>query len=72
MRALLCSCKDRLTASNNEALLRVVLDHLNDYHPAVRVDEEQLREAIAVHSYEVTEVVVVGAKPDEEFGIDPY
>ena len=72
VRALLCSCKDRLTASDNEALFRVVLDHLSDYHPTVRLDEEELREAIAVHSYELTEVVVVGARPDEEFGIDPY
>jgi hypothetical protein len=56
MRALLSSCKNRLTASDNEALFRVVLDHLSDYHPAVRVDEVQLREAIAIHSYEVTDV----------------
>jgi hypothetical protein len=72
MRALLCSCKDRLRASDNEALFRVVLDHLSDYHPAVRIDEEELGEAIAVHSYELTELVVVGAEPDKEFGIDPY
>jgi hypothetical protein len=72
MRALLCSCKHRLTASDNEALFRVVLDHLSDYHPVMTLGEEQIREAVATHCYEFNEVVGVGANPEEEFGIDPY
>jgi len=72
MRALLCSCKHRLTASDNEALCEVVLDHLSDHHSVMTLGEEQIREAVAAHSYEFNEVVGVGANPGEEFGIDPY
>jgi predicted small metal-binding protein len=72
MRALLCSCKHRPTASNDEELLRAVLDHLKEYHPVVTLGKEQIREVVAAHSYEFNEVVVVGADPEEEFGIDPY
>jgi predicted small metal-binding protein len=73
MRALMCcSCKHRLAASDNEELLRTVLDHLSEHHPVVSFSEEQIRELVAAHSYEYNEVVLVGANPEEEFGIDPY
>jgi len=72
MRALLCGCKLRLTASNDEELFGAVLNHLNVHHPASTLTEEQIREVVAAHSYEFNEVVLVGADPQEEFGIDPY
>jgi hypothetical protein len=72
MRALLCSCKHRLTASNDEELFRALLDHLNEYLPIMTLGEEQIREVVAARSYEFNEVVVVGTNPEEEFGIDPY
>jgi hypothetical protein len=72
MRALLCSCKHRLTASNNEELFGAVLNHLDECHPAMTLTQEQIREVVAAHSYEFNEVVLVGADPQEEFGIDPY
>jgi predicted small metal-binding protein len=72
MRALLCSCKHRLTASNNEELFEALLNHLDEYHPVMRLGEDRVREVVAAHSYEFNEVVVVGANPEEEFGIDPY
>ncbi len=72
MRAMLCSCKHRLTASNDEELLEAVLDHLDEYHPVMTLTDDQIREVVAVHSYEFSEAAVVGANPDEEFGIDPY
>jgi predicted small metal-binding protein len=72
MRALLCSCKHRLTASNDEELFRAVLNHLGESHPAMTLSEDQVREVVAAHSYEYNEVVLVGANPEEEFGIDPY
>jgi predicted small metal-binding protein len=72
MRALLCSCKHRLTASNNEELFRAVVNHLDEYHPVMTPSEDRIREVVAAHSYEYNEVVLVGADPEEEFGIDPY
>ncbi len=72
MRAMLCSCKHRLTASNDEELFEAVLDHLDEYHPVMMLTDDQIREVVAVHSYEFNEAAVVGANPDEEFGIDPY
>jgi predicted small metal-binding protein len=72
MRALLCGCKHRLTASNDEELFGAVLNHLDEYHPVMTLGEDQVKEVVAVHSCEFNEVVVVGANPEEEFGIDPF
>jgi predicted small metal-binding protein len=72
MRAMLCSCKTRLVASNNEELVVAVLDHLSDYHPVVTLSADRIKERVDTHSYEFEEVMVVGANPEKEFGIDPY
>jgi len=72
MRAMLCSCKNRLVASDNEELLGAVLDHLSEYHPVVTLSADRIKEMVDTRSYEFNEVVVVGANPEEEFGIDPY
>ncbi len=72
MRAMLCSCKNRLVASDNKELFGAVLDHLSDYHPVVTLSTERIREMVLTHSYEFNELVGVGADPEEEFGIDPY
>jgi predicted small metal-binding protein len=72
MRALLCSCKHRLAASDNEELLKALVDHLSEHHPVMTFSEEQIRELVAARSYKYNEVVVVGANPEEEFGFEPY
>ena len=72
MRAMLCSCKDRLVASDNEKLFGVVLDHLRYYHPVVTLGTDRIRGLVGARSYEFNEVVGVGANPEEEFGIDPF
>jgi predicted small metal-binding protein len=72
MRALFCSCKHRLTASNDEELFRAVVNHLDECHPVTTLSEDRIREVVAAHSYEYNEVILVGADPEEEFGIDPY
>ena len=72
MRALLCSCQQRLTASDEEGLFRRVLEHFDAHHPAMTLSEAQIREVVAARSYEFEEMAVVGANPEEEFGIDPY
>lgn len=72
MRALLCGCQQRLTASDEEGLFGRVLEHLEEHHPVVTLSEAQVRKVIAAHSYEFEEMAVVGADAEEEFGIDPY
>ncbi len=72
MRALLCGCQQRLTASDEEGLFGRVLEHLDEYHPVMTLSEAQVREVVAARSYEFEEMAVVGADVEEEFGIDPY
>jgi predicted small metal-binding protein len=72
MRALLCGCQQRLAASDEEALFERVLEHLRERHPMVTLSEAQIREVVAARSYGFEEMAVVGADPEEEFGIDPY
>ena len=72
MRALLCSCKQRLTASDEEGLFKRVLEHLDAHHPAMTFSEAQIRELVAAHCYEFEEMGVLGADAEEEFGVDPY
>ncbi len=72
MRAMLCSCKNRLVATDDEELFGAVLDHLRDYHPVVTLGADRIREMVGARSYEFNELVGVGANPEEEFGIDPY
>ena len=72
MRALLCGCNQRLAASDEEELFGRVLDHLEERHPVVTLSEAQIGEVVAARSYGFEEMAVVGADPEEEFGIDPY
>ena len=72
MRALLCSCQQRLTASDEEGLFRRVLEHLDAHHPAMTLSEAQIREVVATRSYQFEEIGAVGADAEEEFGVDPY
>ena len=72
MRALLCGCQQRLAASDEEALFGRVLEHLKERHPMVTLKESEIREVVAARSYEFEEMALVGADPEEEFGIDPY
>jgi len=71
MRALLCGCQQRLAASDEEGLFRRLLEHLEE-HPVVTLGEAEIREVVAARSYEFEEMAVVGADPEEKFGIDPY
>lgn len=71
MRALLCGCRQRLAASDEEGLFRRVLEHLEERHPMVTLGEAQIREMVAACPYGFEEVAVAGADAEEEFGIDP-
>ena len=78
MRALLCSslcnCYRRLKAADDEELVGEILDHLRRNHPAVPLDEAQVREIVSARAYELKYVAVYedGDGPDEEFGPEYY
>lgn len=73
MRALLyCGC--HLEATDEEKLVREVLDHMRREHSAGSLEEVEAREFVAAHSYRYERVKVYsdGTGPDEEFGPEPY
>jgi hypothetical protein len=74
VRALLCRCRCRLEADNDENLRELVRDHLRREHPAVAFDYERVRKIVANHSYyyECVEVYASGSELNEEFGPEPY
>ena len=73
-RALLCGCRRRLEASDEEKLVNEVVAHLRREHPAEEYGEARVRERVAAHSYryELVEVYAGGAEADEEFSLEPY
>ena len=73
-RALLCGCRRRLEASDEEKLVNEVLAHLKREHPEEERSEARVRERVAAHSYryELVEVYAGGAEADEEFSLEPY
>jgi predicted small metal-binding protein len=78
MRALLCSslcnCYRSLKAADDEELVGEILDHIRRNHPAVPLDEAQVREIVSTRAYELKYVAVYedGDGPDEEFGPEYY
>ena len=73
MRAMLCGCRRHLEAGDEEELFEKVLAHLRQEHPAVELDEAQIREIVLTHSYRYECVeVYAGTGPNEEFGPEPF
>jgi hypothetical protein len=74
MRALLCHCRLRLEAEDDEALLTLVRDHLIRKHPTIPPTDEQVREIVATRAYELEYVgVYAGAVyAEDEFGFELY
>lgn len=68
VRALLCQCRHRLEAENDEVLRGVVRKHLKREHAAPQPNEELLAEIVSAHAYdfEYTEGMA------EDFGPEPY
>ena len=64
MRALICGCRCRLEAEDEEGLFRRVREHFGREHARVWVDEEQLRGFVA-HAYDVAYAVACssGGRP---------
>jgi hypothetical protein len=74
MRALLCHCRCRLEAENDEDLRELVRNHLRREHPTVAFDDERVGEMVTARSYRYgcVELCASGSEPDEEFGPEPY
>lgn len=72
MRAMGCDCKRRLKVSDEEGLVRRVVEHLKADHAGEPFSEARIREVVAARSYGFEEVAVVGTEVEKEFGIDPY
>jgi rhodanese-related sulfurtransferase len=53
VRALVCPCGRRLEADDDEALLRVVRDHVERTHPEMRGTDAELRTRIAADAYDL-------------------
>lgn len=74
MRAMLCGCRRRVVARDEEKLVEEVLDHLTREHPAPEAGPEWVRQAVKAHSYriEYPKAYAYAAGPEEEFGPEPY
>lgn len=74
MRAMLCGCRTHLDATDEEALLGKVVEHLRRDHRLARIDETRVRETVAVNSYryECVELPVDTAEAVEGYGPEPY
>lgn len=74
MRAMLCGCRRRVEAQDEEKLVEEVLVHLTREHPAPGADQERVRQAVKTHSYriEYPKAYAAGAGTEEEFGPEPY
>lgn len=73
-RALLCHCRRRLEAKDDETLLTSVREHLVREHPTVRPTDEQVKEIVSSRAYDFqyAEVYPGQNETDEEFGPEPY
>lgn len=74
VRAMLCNCRRRLEAENEDALRALVREHLMAEHAAMRPTEEQVTEIVSVRAYNLEHVnLPVGADSTvEDFGSEPY
>jgi hypothetical protein len=68
MRALLCHCHRRLEAEDNQALLKLVREHLVREHLDIPPTNTQIKELLThAYDYECVQIPV-----DEELVYEPY
>jgi predicted small metal-binding protein len=51
MRVIDCDCGATLQAANDEDLERAVRDHVNEVHPDMGLDDEQVKGLVADKAY---------------------
>lgn len=74
MRAMLCGCRRRVEARDEEKLIDEVLGHLTREHPGPGAGQEWVRQAVKAHSYriEYPDACADDAASEEAFGPEPY
>ena len=78
VRAVLCHCRRRLEADDEEALRVMVRDHLTRDHASIRPTDEQVTEILSTRAYDIEYAeLYVGANGladglSEDFGPEPY
>ena len=74
MRAMLCHCRSRLEADDEEALRTLVREHLRRDHPSIPPTDEQVSEIVSTRAYdlEYAEVYAGDAELEGGFGPEPY
>lgn len=74
MLALLCHCRCRLEAENEQDLRELLYEHLRREHPAVALDYKWVEEIVdtRAYRYELVAVHTGGDGSDDGFGPDPY
>jgi hypothetical protein len=55
MRMIDCDCGATLQAANDDDLARVVRQHVDEAHPDMQLDDEQVRGMIAEKAYTATD-----------------
>jgi hypothetical protein len=69
MRAMLCHCRHRLEAEDDERLLVLVREHLIRAHPTIPPTDEQVMEIVSTRAYNL---VYVEVPADEELAPEPF
>jgi len=55
MRVIDCECGHTLQAANDDDLVNVAREHVNEVHPDMEMDDEQLRALVADKAYDATD-----------------
>ena len=51
MRVIDCECGHTLQAANDDDLVNVTLDHVNEVHPDMKLDDDGVRKLVADQAY---------------------
>lgn len=52
MRAIDCPCGHTLTGADDDELFRLARDHVEQHHPEMQRDDEQIRQRVAADAYD--------------------
>ena len=55
MRVIDCDCGETLSAANDEDLFQTTRRHMDEAHPDMEMNDEQVRELVASKAYEASD-----------------
>jgi Protein of unknown function (DUF1059) len=55
MRVIDCECGTTLQAANDDDLASQVRQHVDEHHPDMKLDDDQVRELVASRAYEASD-----------------